>query len=77
MGSYGVGVSRAVAAVAEGNHDEVGLVWPRELSPADVHVVATGKDEDVFATADEVSRRARGAAASACCTTTAARSPRA
>ncbi len=55
MGSYGVGVSRAVAAVAEGNHDEVGLVWPRELSPADVHVVATGKDEDVFTTADEVS----------------------
>ena len=54
MGSYGVGVSRAVAAVAEGNHDEVGLVWPRELSPADVHVVATGKDEDVFAAADEV-----------------------
>ena len=54
MGSYGVGVSRAVAAVAEGNHDEVGLVWPRELSPADVHVVATGKDEDVFAKADEV-----------------------
>jgi len=54
MGSYGVGVSRAVAAVAEGNHDEAGLVWPRELSPADVHVVATGKDEDVFAKADEV-----------------------
>ena len=54
MGSYGVGVSRAVAAVAEGNHDEVGLVWPRELSPADVHVVATGKDEEVFAKADEV-----------------------
>ena len=54
MGSYGVGVSRAVAAVAEGNHDEVGLVWPRELSPADVHIVATGKDEDVFAKADEV-----------------------
>jgi prolyl-tRNA synthetase len=54
MGSYGVGVSRAVAAVAEGNHDEAGLVWPRELSPADVHIVATGKDEDVFAQADEV-----------------------
>jgi prolyl-tRNA synthetase len=54
MGSYGVGVSRAVAAVAEDNHDEVGLIWPRELSPADVHLVATGKDEDVFAKADEV-----------------------
>ena len=44
MGSYGVGVSRAVAAIAESNHDELGLVWPREVAPADVHVVATGKD---------------------------------
>ncbi|ANS77406.1 Prolyl-tRNA synthetase, bacterial type [Serinicoccus hydrothermalis] len=48
MGSYGVGVSRAVAAVAEATHDELGLVWPRELAPADVHVVATGKDAAVF-----------------------------
>jgi len=55
MGSYGVGVSRAVAAVAEGCHDEQGLVWPREISPADVHVVATGKAEEVFAKAAELS----------------------
>ncbi|WP_425460878.1 proline--tRNA ligase [Lapillicoccus jejuensis] len=54
MGSYGVGVSRAVAAVAEGNHDELGLVWPRQLSPADVHVVATGKDDAVFLKAQEI-----------------------
>jgi len=54
MGSYGVGVSRAVAAVAEGCHDEMGLVWPREIAPADVHLVATGKDEAVFAKAAEV-----------------------
>ena len=54
MGSYGVGVSRAVAAVAEGCHDEMGLVWPREIAPADVHVVATGKDEAVFAKAAEL-----------------------
>ena len=54
MGSYGVGVSRAVAAVAEGCHDEFGLVWPREITPADVHVVATGKAEEVFAKADEL-----------------------
>ena len=54
MGSYGVGVSRAVAAVAEGCHDEQGLVWPREITPADVHVVATGKAEEVFAKADEL-----------------------
>jgi len=48
MGSYGIGVSRAVAAIAENTHDELGLVWPREVSPADVHLVATGKDQAVF-----------------------------
>jgi prolyl-tRNA synthetase len=52
MGSYGVGVSRAVAAVAEATHDEIGLCWPRALAPADVHVVATGKDQGVFAHAE-------------------------
>jgi prolyl-tRNA synthetase len=48
MGSYGIGVSRAVAAVAENSHDDAGLVWPRELAPYDVHLVATGKDAMVF-----------------------------
>jgi prolyl-tRNA synthetase len=52
MGSYGIGVSRAVAAIAENTHDELGLCWPREVAPADVHVVATGKDAAVFETAD-------------------------
>ena len=56
MGSYGVGVSRAVAAVVEGNHDGSGIIWPRELSPADVHIVATGKDEPVFVAAEEIAR---------------------
>jgi prolyl-tRNA synthetase len=54
MGSYGIGVSRAVAAIAEGNHDELGLVWPREIAPADVHVVATGKDTAVFEAAEQL-----------------------
>ena len=54
MGSYGVGVTRALACVAEGNHDEKGLVWPRSLAPADVHVVATGKDPEIFATAERL-----------------------
>jgi prolyl-tRNA synthetase len=47
MGSYGIGVSRAVAAVAEQTHDDKGLCWPREMAPADVHIVATGKDGQV------------------------------
>jgi len=48
MGSYGVGVSRAVAAIAEQTHDEIGLNWPVELAPAKVHIVATGKEDAVF-----------------------------
>ncbi len=51
MGSYGVGVSRAVAAVAEGTCDAKGLCWPRELAPFDVQLLATGKDEAVAAAA--------------------------
>ncbi|MFE7120308.1 proline--tRNA ligase [Streptomyces sp. NPDC057654] len=43
MGSYGIGVSRAVAALAEQTHDGSGLCWPREIAPADVHIVAAGK----------------------------------
>jgi prolyl-tRNA synthetase len=54
MGSYGVGPSRAVAAIAEGTLDEVGLCWPREVAPADVHLVAAGKDEHVLAAAERI-----------------------
>ena len=54
MGSYGVGVSRAVAAVVENSHDELGIVWPREIAPFDVHVLATGKDEVAFEAADSL-----------------------
>ncbi len=54
MGSYGIGVSRAVAAVAEDTLDEVGLCWPRALAPYDVHVVATGKDGAVFTAAEDL-----------------------
>ena len=54
MGSYGIGVSRAVAAVAEATHDEFGLCWPREVAPADVHLIATGKDTEVFAVAEQL-----------------------
>ena len=52
MGSYGVGVTRAVAALAEQTFDEKGLCWPRVVAPADVHVVATGKDDTVFTAAE-------------------------
>jgi prolyl-tRNA synthetase len=55
MGSYGVGISRAVAAVAEGTCDEKGLCWPRELAPFDVHILAAGKDEMVITAAVDLS----------------------
>jgi prolyl-tRNA synthetase len=44
MGCYGIGISRAVAAIAEQHHDERGLIWPPAVAPADVHVIAAGKD---------------------------------
>jgi prolyl-tRNA synthetase len=54
MGSYGVGVTRAVAALAESNHDDKGLIWPRAVAPADVHVVAVGRGEEIFDTAERL-----------------------
>lgn len=43
MGCYGIGVSRAVAAVAEQHHDDRGLIWPAAIAPCDVHLVVAGK----------------------------------
>ncbi len=54
MGSYGIGVTRLVAAIAEQHFDEKGLCWPREIAPADVHLVATGKDEAVWERAESL-----------------------
>ena len=51
MGSYGIGPSRAVAAIAEDTLDEIGLSWPRNVAPVDVHIVAAGKDEAIFVAA--------------------------
>ncbi|WP_024796742.1 proline--tRNA ligase [Tomitella biformata] len=54
MGSYGIGVSRLVAVIAEQMHDEKGLCWPAEVAPADVHVVIANKDETARAGAEEL-----------------------
>lgn len=54
MGSYGIGVTRILAVIAESNNDEKGLVWPENVAPFDVHVVATGKDPVVFEVADKL-----------------------
>ncbi|QTE30582.1 proline--tRNA ligase [Pengzhenrongella sicca] len=54
MGSYGIGVSRVLAALAEAHHDDAGLAWPAQVAPAHVHVVATGKDPAVFEAAESI-----------------------
>jgi prolyl-tRNA synthetase len=54
MGSYGVGVSRLVAVIAEQQHDEKGLRWPSEVAPFDVHVVIANKDEQARAGAENL-----------------------
>ncbi|WP_193104193.1 proline--tRNA ligase [Brachybacterium sp. FME24] len=54
MGSYGIGVTRAVAAIAELHHDDKGLVWPRQIAPADVHIMATGKGQEIFDEAERI-----------------------
>ncbi|AOS62640.1 proline--tRNA ligase [Actinoalloteichus hymeniacidonis] len=54
MGSYGVGVSRLVASIAEQSHDDRGLIWPRAMAPADVHVVVAGKDETLLAAGERL-----------------------
>ncbi|OZG61077.1 proline--tRNA ligase [Bifidobacterium myosotis] len=54
MGCYGIGVSRVLACIAETHHDEAGLAWPSVIAPAQVHVVATGKDEAAFEGAEKL-----------------------
>ena len=52
LGSYGIGVTRLVAVLAEANRDEKGLIWPDAVSPADVYIVAAGKEEENYAAAE-------------------------
>ena len=54
MGSYGIGVSRAVAAIAEQTHDDIGLSWPVQVAPVKVHIVATGKEDKPFDVAEKI-----------------------
>lgn len=56
MGSYGIGVTRIIAVLAEANNDEKGLIWPSAVSPVDIHVVAAGKDEVIYETAAKLAQ---------------------
>ncbi|WP_344652226.1 proline--tRNA ligase [Cryptosporangium japonicum] len=54
MGSYGIGVERALAAAVETHHDEAGIVWPVSIAPFEVAVVVVGKDEETVAAAERL-----------------------
>ena len=60
MGSYGIGVTRILAAIAEANNDEKGLVWPKNVSPFDVHVVAATKEPEIHAVAESLAIELEG-----------------
>jgi prolyl-tRNA synthetase len=57
MGSYGIGVTRIMAIIAEGHHDDKGLIWPQHVSPYDLHLIATGKDDVVFELAETIANQ--------------------
>ncbi len=58
MGSYGIGVTRLVAVIAEASHDDNGLIWPESVAPADLHIIAAGKDELPFEAAEKLAKEA-------------------
>ncbi|MDA8737173.1 proline--tRNA ligase [Aquiluna sp.] len=58
MGSYGIGVTRLVAVIAEQSHDEKGLIWPEAVAPAQIHIIAAGKEESVFEAAEALAGEA-------------------
>ncbi|UYO98316.1 proline--tRNA ligase [Microbacterium sp. M28] len=61
MGSYGIGITRILAIIAELNNDDKGLIWPASVAPFDVHVVAAGRDQVAFEVAEQVAARLEGA----------------
>ncbi|MFF2051713.1 proline--tRNA ligase [Leifsonia sp. NPDC058194] len=61
MGSYGIGVTRILAIIAEENNDDKGLIWPDSVAPFDVHVVAAGRDQAAFDVAEQAAAALEGA----------------
>jgi prolyl-tRNA synthetase len=61
MGSYGIGVTRILAIIAESNNDERGLIWPRNVAPFDVHVIAATKEPEVYEAANAIVAELEGA----------------
>ena len=61
MGSYGIGVTRLVAVIAEQSHDDKGLIWPESVAPAQLHIVAAGKEDSILAAAEQLAQDAESA----------------
>ncbi|GAA2919813.1 prolyl-tRNA synthetase [Microbacterium keratanolyticum] len=61
MGSYGIGVTRILAIIAELNNDDKGLIWPSSVAPFDVHVVAAGRDQVAFDVAADIAQQLEAA----------------
>lgn len=61
MGSYGIGVTRILAIIAELNNDDKGLIWPASVAPFDVQVVAAGRDQVAFDVAADISAQLESA----------------
>ncbi|KJL28240.1 proline--tRNA ligase [Microbacterium oxydans] len=61
MGSYGIGVTRILAIIAELNNDDKGLIWPASVAPFDVQVVAAGRDQIAFDVAEDISAQLESA----------------
>ncbi len=66
MGSYGIGVTRSLALLAENNNDELGLKWPIHVAPYHVHIVATGKEDAVFEAAAALAAELEAAGVEVC-----------
>ena len=61
MGSYGIGVTRILAIIAELNNDDRGLIWPASVAPFDVQVVAAGRDQVAFDVAEDIANQLEAA----------------
>ena len=61
MGSYGIGVTRLVAVIAEQSHDDKGLIWPESVAPAQLHIVAAGKEDSILEAAEQLAKDAESA----------------
>ncbi|MBU6144792.1 MAG: proline--tRNA ligase, partial [Acidobacteria bacterium] len=55
--SYGIGVTRIVAVIAEANNDEKGLAWPEAVAPVDIQIVAAGKEDEIYQAAEELAKK--------------------